>query len=470
MATMYPEHPRYCTFASDAERLVYLALKNMLPADCVVLYGVRLLVRDGRSEIDSEADFVILEPRCGVLVLEVKGGGIRRDRVTGQWYSIDRHGEEHPIDSPFEQARRTRYALTQKLREGPRTRQFDYPIRHAVLFPDVTIGRHWLGPDVVDEIVLDERALTSPHGAILQALGGSRPEGPLASAAVEALVEALSPSIEIRRPRLGRLVRFAEQEILHLTEQQFAILRVLGQQRRAKIVGPAGSGKTMLAIEKARQLVLQGMRVLLTCYNRNLSAWVSEQARVSLPDPNLLDGEDPSLLVTNYHGLVRRACERAGIRFDPPVGDPEAEERFWKEQAAELLMAALALIPAFRFDAVIVDEGQDFRAEWWVSLLDVLRDPDRGILYIFYDDDQSIYGESPEFPLPGEPFQLTEVLRNTQPIYERFRAFYRGSVDLVCRGPEGPDVEELPVTGSDLRPQLAALFRRLFGEEGIDPQ
>jgi phosphate starvation-inducible protein PhoH len=62
----------------------------------------------------------------------------------------------------------------------------------------------------------------------------------------------------VRKPRLGRLVQEAEEEIVQLTERQFAVLRLLERHRRARIVGPAGSGKTMLAIEKARQLALQG--------------------------------------------------------------------------------------------------------------------------------------------------------------------------------------------------------------------
>lgn len=74
MATMYPQLPRYCGFRSDAERLVYSVLAHQLPDECIVLFGVRLLVRDGPDEIDAEADFIIVEPECGVLVLEIKGG------------------------------------------------------------------------------------------------------------------------------------------------------------------------------------------------------------------------------------------------------------------------------------------------------------------------------------------------------------------------------------------------------------
>ncbi|WP_448575377.1 NERD domain-containing protein [Thermomicrobium sp.] len=472
MATMYPQFPRYCSFQSDAERLVYSALAHQLPDACLVLFAVRLLVRDGSDEIDAEADFIIVEPQCGVLVLEVKGGGIRRDARTGQWYSLDRRGDEHPIGNPIEQARRTRYALARKLKEGPRTKLFDYPIRHAVIFPDVTLRQQWLGPDVEPDIVLDDRSLTGLHGAIRRALGGPRPEGPLAPAAIQALVDALSPTIEVRKPRLGRLVQEAEEEIVQLTERQFAVLRLLERHRRARIVGPAGSGKTMLAIEKARQLALQGNRVLLTCFNRNLSRWMRRTLTDALKTTELFEGDRPLLVVTHFHGFVRELCERTGTPFQPPAGDPREVERFWKEQAPQILIDSLEQLPELRFDAIIVDEGQDFLTDWWIALLEAMADQEQGLLYIFYDDNQTLYTDSRqlEFPIVEEPYVLAEVFRNTRPIFERFRPFYRGSIEPVFRGPDGPEVEEVPVTAQSLLQTLSNRLRRLLEEEGIEPR
>jgi uncharacterized protein YbaR (Trm112 family) len=472
MATMYPQFPRYCGFRSDAERLVYGVLAHQMPDQCIVLFGVRLLVRDGPDEIDAEADFIIVEPECGVLVLEIKGGGIRRDARTGQWFSLDRRGEQHAIGNPIEQARRTRYALARKLKEGPRTKLFDYPIRHAVIFPDVTLRQQWLGPDVEPDIVLDERSLTGLHGAIRRALGGPRPEGPLAPAAIQALVDALSPTIEVRKPRLGRLVQEAEEEIVQLTERQFAVLRLLERHRRARIVGPAGSGKTMLAIEKARQLALQGNRVLLTCFNRNLSRWMRRTLQDALGTTELFEGDRPLLVVTHFHGLVRDFCERTGRPFQPPAGDRREEEQFWKEQAPQILIDSVEQLPDLRFDAIIVDEGQDFLTDWWIALLEVLGDQERGFLYIFYDDNQTLYTDSRqlEFPIVDEPYMLAEVFRNTRPIFERFRPFYRGSIEPLFRGPDGPEVEEVPVTGQGVLQALASRLRRLFEEEGIEPR
>ena len=62
-----------------------------------------------------------------------------------------------------------------------------------------------------------------------------------------------------------------DRELLRLTEQQFAVLDRLRRQRRVSISGGAGTGKTVLALEKARRLAREGSGVLLTCFNRPLA-------------------------------------------------------------------------------------------------------------------------------------------------------------------------------------------------------
>jgi len=64
-------------------------------------------------------------------------------------------------------------------------------------------------------------------------------------------------------------------------------------------------------------------------------------------------------------------------------------------------------------DAVIVDEGQDFREEWWLALRYLLNDPDSGIFYVFFDDHQNLYS-SGGVPLEVAPVVLRKNCRNTR--------------------------------------------------------
>jgi hypothetical protein len=465
---MYPEHPRFCRFESDAERLLYDELKRQLPDTYTVLYSVPLQVRpDQRSELNVEIDFLVVDPERGLLVLEVKGGGIYRDGRSRQWYSVDSEQNRHPIDDPFAQARKNRFALETLLEHSPRSRRFHYRIRHAVIFPDIRVGKSFLGPDAPPEIILDGPALQNLGTAVQRALGPPTAESRVGSHALAAIVDILSPSVEISRPSLGWRIKQTERQIVELTEQQYRILQVLARQRRVKVCGCAGSGKTMLAIQKARQLAAQGLRVLLTCYNQSLASWMRSNF---VPSSDYgWPGEETlyHLVVTHYHEFARQLCERAGVAFDPPLVEP-AKSRFYDDEVPELLLQALNLVST-RFDAVIVDEGQDFREEWWLTLLEALADREQDFLYVFYDDNQLLYTDAVSIPIEGEPYLLSENIRNTRQIHRAFLPYYRGIELPACRGPDGAQVEQ--IAGAERMPvqALRGVLKRLICEERVSP-
>lgn len=121
---MYPQHlpAEICRDKKrSSEVKVYDNLKKLLPDDYVVFYSVAWLTRgsgsirpeDYAAWLDKpytgaypigEADFVILHPRKGLLVLEVKGG--RLEMESGNWFSRDRNNQLHDIHSPVEQAKK----------------------------------------------------------------------------------------------------------------------------------------------------------------------------------------------------------------------------------------------------------------------------------------------------------------------------------------------------------------------------
>lgn len=64
---------------------------------------------------------------------------------------------------------------------------------------------------------------------------------------------------------------------------------------------------------------------------------------------------------------------------------------YFSVRLAEQLITAVDLLGPL-YDAIVVDEAQDFLENWWLPLQLLLSDPDNGILYLFYDDNQNIYG------------------------------------------------------------------------------
>lgn len=443
---------------SSAERLLYERFRQSLGDDYAVFHRVAWqgVTADGRPR-DGEADFVIAHPQGGILVVEVKGGAIAWNPQTGEWTSTSRSGRVSRIHDPFAQARESKYALRDALQQcAPGLRQL--PLGHAVAFPDVVAGDDLLGPDKPRAIVLDQSDLADLAGWVARAMrhwqGESRCDAVSRLAAHDALMKLLAAPRELRPALWGEIAQW-QRELIRLTDQQFAILNMLNRQRRAKICGCAGSGKTLIAVEKATRLAQQGMRVLLTCFNKRLAAEL--QGRLA---------GRANLDVLNFHDLCAKFAEEAGVL--PTMGDDERV--FYDRDLPEAMMAAVEKLGPC-YDAIVADEGQDFADEWWVPLQMTLRDPEGGILYIFYDDNQKLYPRSRCLPIPGEPFELTINCRSTQRIHAQVMKFYQGQSQPLASGPEGVPPEIVWCAGK--RPFISELQRvldRLIGEERVPPE
>jgi superfamily I DNA/RNA helicase len=236
-----------------------------------------------------------------------------------------------------------------------------------------------------------------------------------------------------------------EREILRLTEEQFSVLDLLSRLRKVAVTGGAGTGKTILAREKARRLAAEGFRTLLTCSSSPLAEALAAQCRGT-----------PGLTVQSFGALCRALAVRAGVA--PPEGAPEAS-------LARCFLEALDRRPGERFDAIVVDEGQDFGEDRWDLLRLALGDEENGILYVFYDDNQRLKSECSRF-LAGLPaVTLTKNLRNTRAIYEAASPFFSCGT-LQAAGPKGRPVEYVSVDRPELvEREVSRVLHRLIREE-----
>lgn len=452
MVRMIPDTLRSDT-KSPAERRLYGIFRDGLPAGVTVLHSIPWQVRDQQSGArDGEADFIIVVPNAGVLVIEVKGGKIRYDGALGKWFS-----NEFEIKDPFEQAKTAKHSLLSLLREQAFWRSRWLTLGHAVAFPDVVVSDRSLRPDAPREIVLDARDLGRIDDWVRQALqywGGQdyRDRAPGQDGATE-LIKLLSPSLMLR-PLLSTAIDGEKQEFLRLTEQQFAILDFLGRHRRAAIGGCAGSGKTMLAVEKARRLNQQGFKVLLTCYNRNLAEFLAVS----------FEGQ-PGITTMNFHRLCTEFARMAEVAVPPHSND----DAFFRDVLPQILVEASdRLRNRDRFDAIIVDEGQDFHENYWIALEYLLRDYNKGILYVFYDGNQALYSPDFRLPISDQPFPLTKNLRNTQRIHSFVSLFYRGDEQITAIGPSGRAIELIAYSDTgQLKKLITRQLHRLINEEQV---
>ena len=108
---------------------------------------------------------------------------------------------------------------------------------------------------------------------------------------------------------------------------------------------------------------------------------------------------------------------------------------FYERTVPDALFASFDSVPK-RFDAIVVDEGQDFLDSWWDPLLLSLADQAGGILYVLHDDNQNLYRRTTSFPGRMLEIPLQDNLRNTQKISELTTKFYRGA-PMRALGPVG---------------------------------
>jgi hypothetical protein len=227
--------------------------------------------------------------------------------------------------------------------------------------------------------------------------------------------------------------RFAEidQRVEALTREQYRVLQLLRHCRRVRISGAAGSGKTLVAAEKACRLADAGLRVLVLCHNPVLASHL----RALVPDSNV-----DVLDFATWVGGTSPKSAATWSHFHEPL----------EKDLTDAFDRLSAVPPAY--DAVIVDEGQDFRAEWWILLETALKPSELSWFYIFHDDQQSLLEQRCVYPIADPVVDLSRNCRNAGRIYDLMRKF------------DGT----LPETEAPLRDTGRVVLRRYEpGDEGI---
>jgi hypothetical protein len=399
-----------------SERTVWAALCDQAGPDDLLLPNVRVTHKGE----DREVDFLVGFADLGVVALEVKGRSIRYD---GDGWTIERGGRRVPVD-PVAQARDGMYAVRDSLYRHPRWgRRPRIRFGHAVVLPFDTVEQEFSLPDcprwrVTDRGEMDD--LVPRLRAIL-----AQQENAYRVADLDDL-DAIDEWRYGRMPLQRDLLVLADDREAHadrLTQDQGALLDAIRLLPRAEIRGGPGSGKTWLAMEQAQRLSRDGKRVALLCYSRGLASFLRRRAE-GLPRKAV-----PAYIGT-FHGL--------GLGWGVEErGDDDSD--FWERELPERMVSLADDLPVGqRFDAVVVDEVQDFADSWWDALLAALKDPETGNIYVFSDDGQRVFARFGDAPVSMPTLLLDQNLRNTRQIAGAFQSL--GTTRMRAVGGDGPEV------------------------------
>ncbi len=426
--------------ATAGERRVFEGLRDRFGPDVLIYYEPTI---DRRRP-----DFIVIDPRRGVLVIEVKGWWVKnllsgnRQRLV----VLGANGEPREQLHPLEQARLYKHRLKEACendllhlllvhREGPRRGQFIFPFTHVAVLAAVdrlqlaAKGPFWNEVFPPGEVwARDEFAqlCAASDDAGLDRLFDRRWDfPPLTAEQVNVLRTLIHPEIRISRRAVAprRPVRPAIAQTMTVTEappwyrtgvmprlelkvldlEQEVAARKVGTGHRL-IFGVAGSGKTVMLISRARLLAsVGGKRVLVLCYNVPLAATLLAALR---------DEGD---------AVVVRHVDAAAREHGKVIRQAETNEAFGARWLAALTAPGAAFA---RYDAVLIDEAQDFPAVWFACARALLADPAEGDLLIVGDGNQGIYGRK-----GGVTWSSLGINARGRTTY--FRKSYRSSKEII---------------------------------------
>lgn len=212
---------------------------------------------------------------------------------------------------------------------------------------------------------------------------------------------------------IQKQISYARETIAALTKEQYQILNLLRYQKRVAIAGCAGSGKTLLAAEKAIRLDTAGFRTLVLCHSSYLSTYIKQLVM------------ETGVQVWDFTSWIHH------LNHVPTPG--QAGWTHYQEPSENELSTAFdALIESSeKFDAILVDEGQDFRELWWTLVEAALESQEHGILYIFHDDNQALLPSRSKYPILPAPFVLSKNCRNTGEVFELVKRLHPQSPETA---------------------------------------
>lgn len=381
------------------EREVLNQLKNQLPSEWVVVANVTWAAAgDGGYVKDGQADFVVLVPNSGMVVVEVKGSREIWIDTDGCWYRSDRCGEKVLISkSPPEQAMGNMHELARVVEQKGGWAKFPGRYSWIVVYPN---GQANQVPALFDASTLvtsrHMHELTARIRVSLEKRGFEGAAGKFTSATAERVAEILtSRPFAITKADSRVDVQDDVARIDTLTRQQFAALRGVFELPRVAVIGPAGSGKTLLAIWRLQALIEAGRRAMYVCFNTKLAESLKKR------NPDYADS------IVSVDKFFSSLCPSSRRSEDATV--------YFRQTLPALAFDVAESLPdESRFDAIIIDEGQDFNELQLYALNELLR-RDGSEWIIFTDRRQDLFRAGSGETFGAEVvFQLYHNCRNTR--------------------------------------------------------
>ncbi|SHH05583.1 Superfamily I DNA and RNA helicases [Tepidibacter thalassicus DSM 15285] len=405
MAVMIPESISYLKNATGGEKRVFKILKETLPSSYIVWFDLRVNNR--------YPDFIILGPDLGIVILEVKDWQIGSiESADANYFELKTMGKKI---NPLKQARKYMFNIVDELKKDKKLKNnndyLKFSYGHGVVFTRIA-KKSFLNSPFVDTINKDCVLFQDELKMIEDNFDEIYLKQKLKSMIpVKYDFEPLNRNMIDRiRGNLFKEVKLSQDnesifKVMNINQEQYA--KGLGYGHRV-IRGVAGSGKTVVLICRAKYLAQlhKDWKILVLCFNKTLSTFL----RTSIID----DGID-NVEVIHFHGLINNISKQFNLKT-PIFQDKDVTENISKI-TDDMISADM------RYDAILIDEGQDLDKEWLKFIVKMLRNPEHSHLLLASDGAQNLYNrkytlKSVGIKATGRTVIMRENYRNTKQILD----------------------------------------------------
>jgi len=185
-------------------------------------------------------------------------------------------------------------------------------------------------------------------------------------------------------------------------QKKLATTRTTTGYRRIK--GPAGSGKSLVVAARAAQLATEKKDILVVTFNITLWHYLRDLAirylkNLEVQSPGCGKFINEQITWCHFHGWCKRMCLEAGLKNEYQrlwENEDNPDEDYFNKGLVERVNKALdELLPdnLLKYDAILVDEGQDFNKDWWQALKRVRRSNNSEMLLVA-DGTQDLYNRA----------------------------------------------------------------------------
>lgn len=409
MAKIYPK------FVDDfhgsyGEEQIFKSLKT-LNDSWTIFHSINWQKRNINGKISwGEADFVIMNKNYGILVVEVKSGGITfKD---GEWYQTRLDNNEiNKMKNPFSQANRSKYKFRELFenRFGFSEKIF---VEKIVWFPSITdeeLNNIQLPQEYDKRLILTSNSLSNPEKSIIGAYNyyNSIKFNQISDSAYKEIFNLMLPEFNLI-PELSSKYDEINYRFNQLTREQEKILNFIEFQNTIAIEGGAGTGKTFIALEYARRASNNG-KVLFLCFNKYLNDFLNSKYSHDNVD------------YFNIYGFIAKG-----------IGASTITDNNMLKELKNIDITKLG------YTTIIIDEAQDYD----FSILKYLRDisvENNYNIVIFYDKNQQVIKSNFSSIIKDFDCKLTlkNNCRNTIKIQSTINSIFSLPLNYYCYSIEG---------------------------------